>query len=333
MKKLLKLVVFFIAKKLIFLAVFLFLTHGVAQAAEQKEYIFILKALSNPYWQALRDGAVETTEAAGIKATILSPTNDAAKEEHLALCETALQKKPAFLFIGPATTAIGLECMKRAQEKGIRVADIDATVTLAEATDAKTDMVFTTGADNSAIGEKVAEYVANHTPDKPHLKVLVIEGAIGSPPGMLRPEAFKKKLKELKPDTEIVNSISGDWDRMKGMQIATDTLTRTPDLDVIFAANDMMAIGAAEAVKLAGKTEQVMVIGVDGTPDARAAILNGTMTASLTQLPYLIGKRAVEMAFETEKGTLKNKAEYAQMIILTKDVLTENKEPLLEYVR
>ena len=56
----------------------------------------------------------------------------------------------------------------------------------------------------------------------------------------------------LMPKAQIVNSISADWDRLRAMNITSDTLTRTPDLNVIFAANDVMALGAVEVRDING---------------------------------------------------------------------------------
>ncbi|PWT94113.1 MAG: LacI family transcriptional regulator, partial [Candidatus Melainabacteria bacterium] len=88
-----------------------------------------------------------------------------------------------------------------------------------------------------------------------------------------------------------------------------------------------------EAIRVAGKTNQVIVVGVDGVPDARRAILAGRMTASITQLPYLIGKRSVELAVKSVHGQCAGATERAPLLVLTKGVLEAKKDPLLQYVR
>jgi ABC-type sugar transport system substrate-binding protein len=135
------------------------------------------------------------------------------------------------------------------------------------------------------------------------------------------------------PDAQIVGSASAEWDRMKAMNLTADTLTHAPDLNVIFAANDVMALGAVEAVRTAGKQGQVTIIGVDGIPDARKAVMDGTMTASITQLPYFIGMRTAELAVNAVQGKQIGRMEVAPLLVLTKDVLSSNKDPLLQYVR
>ena len=107
-------------------------------------------------------------------------------------------------------------------------------------------------------------------------------------------QGFADKLAELAPGLEIVASLPGDWDRAKAANITNDILTRHPDLVAIFAANDTMALGAVETAFAAGKGEDIVMIGVDGNLDAVESIEAGRLDASVAQLPYLVGKQAVE---------------------------------------
>src|SRR5271168_3422092 len=104
----------------------------VTSAYAGDKYIFILKWIGNPYWQAIKQGIEDGGKEAGISLTVMSPNNDQAKEEHLNLCEAAISQKPAIIVLGAATTAIGLQCFRESQKQGIKVADIDATVSVEE---------------------------------------------------------------------------------------------------------------------------------------------------------------------------------------------------------
>jgi len=312
-----------------------FFASGTFAFAGEK-YIFILKWIGNPYWQALKQGVEDAGRESGVSVTIMTPTNDQAKEEHLNLCQAAISQKPDMIALGPATTAIGLQCFREAQKQGIKVADIDATISIEEAKKAGVSLSYTIGADNVMIGKKAAQFVAtnvaaNRSSQAP--KILILEGVVGSPPSTDRVAGFKKELAKILPQAKIVSSTSAEWDRLRALNTTADTLTRTPDLNVVFAANDVMALGAVEAVRAAGKTDQVSIIGVDGVPDARKAILAGKMTASITQLPYLIGKRSVELCRESVHGKCLEKTERAPLLVLTKAVLEANKDPMLKYLR
>lgn len=313
------------------LLVAFFVGRGV-NADDSKKYVFILKFIGNPYWQALKQGIEDAGKKQKIALTILSPTSDQAKEEHLNQCEAAISQKPAIIVIGASTTAIGLRCGKEAQKQGIKVADVDATISVDEAKRAGVNLSFSIGADNTLIGLKAAQFLAGLKKKAPE-KVLILEGLVGSPPSTDRITGFKQELPKVLPQAKIVASVPGEWDRLKALNITNDTLAKVPDLTTVFAANDVMALGAAEAIKAAGKTSQVAVIGVDGIPDARKAILAGRMTASITQLPYWIGKEAVQLAVRSVRGECNGKTERAPILVLTKTVLESKTDQLLKYVR
>jgi ribose transport system substrate-binding protein len=75
-----------------------------------------------------------------------------------------------------------------------------------------------------------------------------------------------------------------------------------PEIDTVFACNDMMALGAVEAIRAAGKTGKIKVVGFDAVEDARKAINEGTMLASVAQFPEEMGKAAIENAVKALRG-------------------------------
>ena len=93
-----------------------------------------------------------------------------------------------------------------------------------------------------------------------------------------------------------------------------------------------MALGAVEAARAAGK-DKVIVVGVDGNSDAVKSILAGRLNASVAQLPYLVGKQAVENVKKLLAGGKVDENTFVPTLVLTKDVLEAKKEPMLQYVK
>jgi ribose transport system substrate-binding protein len=75
-----------------------------------------------------------------------------------------------------------------------------------------------------------------------------------------------------------------------------------PEIDALFACNDVMALGAVEAIQAAGRTGRIRIIGFDAVDDARKAIAAGTMEASVAQYPQEMGRIAVESAATLIRG-------------------------------
>jgi ribose transport system substrate-binding protein len=89
-----------------------------------------------------------------------------------------------------------------------------------------------------------------------------------------------------------------------GLTVTNDTLAANPNLAGIYAANDPEAIGAAQALKTAGKNgvSDVLLVGFNGDPPALELIKSGEMAATIRQDPYGQGKKAVELALTLLDG-------------------------------
>lgn len=301
--------------------------------AEEKTYGVLMKTLSNPFWGAMEQGVKDGAQEAGVKYYLQAVESDQAAEPQLNVCNTMLQQKPDAMITAAINSTILLPCLKQATDMNIPVVDLDGNLDHKIAADAGVKIAFSIGSDNVAAGGQGAEYLANKLGKDAKGPVLVIEGLSGNVTGQKRASGFAEKLKELAPGLEIVASLPGDWDRGKAANIANDTLTAHPDLVAIFAANDGMALGAVESVFAAGKQDQVTVIGVDGNSDAVKSIKAGRLSASVAQLPYLVGKQAVEDVTKVLAGDKMEDWIYVPTLVLTKDVLEKGTEPMLEYVK
>jgi ribose transport system substrate-binding protein len=80
-----------------------------------------------------------------------------------------------------------------------------------------------------------------------------------------------------------------------------------------------MALGAIEAIKAAGKLDQIMVVGFDANPDAATSILAGEMAASVAQNPKNMGALGVENALKLLKGETIDPVIDTGTLLVTKD--------------
>lgn len=300
--------------------------------AEDNSYAFILVARGNSYWTAMADGIQDAAMKKGINAIIYNTEGSTDAEQQLNICQTAIQSHPKAIVMAAINPSVATQCFKAAQAAGIIAADIDGSFSVADAQKAGVNLAFSVGSDNYVIGQEAAKYVASIA-GKPDPKIFVLEGTVGSVQARKRADGFKDRIKELMPKADIVASITADFDRMKAMNTALDVLQRQPNLDIIYAANDTMALGAAEAARNLHRDTQIKIIGVDGTADGRKAILEGRMTASVAQLPYLVGSRSVDLVTNAVTSHKTGVSVTTETPVLTKDLITANKDPLLHYVR
>jgi ribose transport system substrate-binding protein len=117
----------------------------------------------------------------------------------------------------------------------------------------------------------------------------------------------------------LVASQPANWERDQGFNVFQNMLQAHPDIDSVFACSDLMALGALEAIAAAGKTGKIRVIGFDALDDARKAIGEGAMAASVAQFPYEMGRVAVESAVKVIRGETVPAQVKVRLELVTKD--------------
>ena len=122
----------------------------------------------------------------------------------------------------------------------------------------------------------------------------IIEGDPGDSTNNAREQGLHSVID--KTNIKVVASLPAGWARDKGLQVMTDILTAHPDLNAVMAMNDEMALGAVQAIKAAGKSNQIKVVGYNGALEAIKAVSTGDMAADVVQYPEGMGKMFVDWA-------------------------------------
>ena len=303
-----------------------------AYAADRPVYAVLMKTLSNQFFVAAVKGVDEGARIAGVDIILAEGQTGQWAESQVSACETILERKPAVMIAAAINSVLLLPCLKRYNETKIPVVDFDDNLDPETTKKAGVDVAFHIGSDNEAAGAMGADYLVSVLGKDAKGPVLVIEGPSGNVTGQKRARGFASELKRQAPGLIIVASLPGDWDSLKAANIANDTLERNPNLVAIFCANDDMALGAVEAARAAGK-DKLVVIGVDGTPSALKSIRAGRLSASVAQLPYLMGMRAVEESKKALAGEKLPEFVDVPTLVLTREVIEANQEPMLQYVK
>ena len=303
-----------------------------AFAADKPVYAVLVKSLSNQFFIAAAKGVDEGARKADVDIILAEGQTGQWAESQVSACETILERKPAVMIAAAINSVLLLPCLKHYNEVKIPVVDLDNNLEPETARKAGVDIAFHIGSDNDAAGAMGADYLVGALGKDAKGPVLVIEGLSGNVTSQKRARGFAAELKRQAPGPDIVASLPGDWDSLKAANVANDMLERTPDLVAIFCANDDMALGAVEAARSRGN-DKVVVIGVDGTPSALKSIRAGRLNASVAQLPYLMGMRAVEESTKALAGQKLPEFVDVPTLVLTRDVVEANKDPLLQYVK
>ena len=131
-------------------------------------------------------------------------------------------------------------------------------------------------------GRRIAREVLKLLPNGG--KVAIIEGAAGFQASVDRSTGFKEVLAQ-NPKIEIVASQPGNWTRDAALAVAENVLQAHPDLNVIYAHDDSMALGAVDALRNAKLLDKVKVFGLGAQAQAVDAIKKGELFGTLDYAP------------------------------------------------
>src|SRR3979490_1184507 len=109
----------------------------------------------------------------------------------------------------------------------------------------------------------------------------------------MREKGFLEEVAK-SPGIQVVAKLPASGARERAYAAAQDILQSHPDVDAIFAINDPTALGALAALEKAGKVGRVKIIGFDGQPEAKRAVKDGKLYATVMQYPRKIASVTIE---------------------------------------
>ena len=148
-------------------------------------------------------------------------------------------------------------------------------------------------------GEWVVKEFANATGP---VNIVQLEGTTGSDPALERSTGFSKAI-AANPNLTVIASQTGDFTRSGGKQVMEAFLKANPTIDLVFAQNDDMALGAIEAIEAAGKKpgQDIKIVAIDATHDGMQALADGKMNFIVECNP-LLGPQLMDLAKKVVAG-------------------------------
>lgn len=294
-------------------------TQQPAQTAGEKklQIALIPKTLNNPFFISMEEGAKAAADKLGVDLIVQAADREVDVEKQMQIMENMITKKVDAILISPSGSKEIVPAVKKANEAGIPVLIVDTKVDEAAAKAEGIKTATFIGSDNYNGGQLAAQFMIERLGGKG--KIALIEGIAGHETSDARIGGFKDTIKEKAPDIQIVASQTAQWERDKGFDVFQNILTANPDIQGVFAANDLMALGAVEAIAQAGKTGKIVVLGFDASDDAKKAIKEGTMDGSVAQYASEMGRLGVEKAVELLGGKTIENYIPTKVELITKD--------------
>ena len=240
----------------------------------------IMKSLANEFFATMADGAekhhADNADRYDLVVNGIKDERDLSRQ--VSLVQEMVSSGVDAIVIAPADSKALVPTLRRAVEAGVVVVNIDNRLDADVLRQEGVTIPFV-GPDNRAGARKVGDHLASKL--SKDATVVILEGIRTSFNARQRRDGFGDAM-----DTAgvgIVDSQSAQWEMSRASSIASAMISEHPDIDAILAANDSMALGAIAAVKSAGKSDQIQIVGFDNITAVREAIAEGKVLATADQ--------------------------------------------------
>ncbi|MFE1646959.1 ABC transporter substrate-binding protein [Microbacterium sp. P01] len=152
------------------------------------------------------------------------------------------------------------------------------------------------GSDFIEEGKKAGAWVLDEYKDaSAPVNIVQLEGTTGAAPAIDRAEGFAETITE-NPNLKVIASQTGDFTRAGGKQVMEAMLKSNPDIDLVYAHNDDMGLGAIEAIEAAGLVpgQDIKIVTVDAVKDGMQALADGKINFIVECSP-LLGAQLVDI--------------------------------------
>ncbi|MFC7528210.1 ABC transporter substrate-binding protein [Actinoplanes sp. GCM10030250] len=239
----------------------------------------------------------ESATAAGIDLKFFDAQGK--QENQITAIRNFITQKVDVIAFSPVVTSGWDPVLKEAKDAGIPVILTDRAV---DSTDTSLYQTFI-GSDFVEEGKKAGDWLVKEYEGKTDpVNVVELQGTTGSAPAIDRQKGFADAI-AANPNIKIVKSQTGDFKRADGKTVMEQFLQSTPDIDVLYAHNDDMGLGAIEAIEAAGKVpgKDIKIITVDAVKDGMTALAAGKINFIVECSP-LLGPQLMELAKKADAG-------------------------------
>ncbi len=237
-----------------------------------------LLTMTNPFFKDIGDAMQAEAAKHGYEVIITSGELDPARQKDQV--KDFLIRKVSAIVLAPCDSRSIGTAIAEANQAGVPVFTADIAC-LAEGAKVVTHVATDNLEGGRVAGREMVSLLGGKG------KIAIIDHPMVES-GMLRTKGFDEEIAKASGIT-VVAKLPGLGARDRSFAVAQDILQAHPDLDAIFAINDPSALGVIAAIEKAGRTGKVKVIGFDGQLEARQAVKDGKLHATVMQYPKQIG--------------------------------------------
>jgi ribose transport system substrate-binding protein len=269
-----------------------------AEADARPTVALVMKTLTNPFFIEMEQGARRAAADLDVELLVRTAAQETSIEQQIAIVDTLIREEVDAIVIAPGDSVRLIPVLHRAQEQGIAIINIDNRLDPAFAEQIGLTGVPFISVDNEAAAHASASRLAAEA-DGP-AEAMIIEGIREAANAEARRQGAARAFAE-HPDITVVASETANWKIDEGYAVARTSFARHPGIDLVFCANDMMALGVIRYLEETGR-DGVRVAAFDNLAEARQAIRDGQLVATVDQRAAQQGYMGVDFAVRALSG-------------------------------
>lgn len=267
------------------------LSMGTVQAKEVKIIGLAVANLQANFFNQIKQSAVAEAKAKGVKLIVVDAKGDGATQVNQ-VQDLLTQGIDALIYI-PAGAAAATVPVKLAHAAGVPVVNVDRN-----ADGAPGDTFIASDSVESAYN--VCKYIFQKAGGAGDM--IIVHGQKGTTPEVDRTKGCNKAMAEFSGIKVVAEQWSQEWSQDEGFQLTQNMLQAHPEVKIIWGQADALALGAAQAVKVANPGHKIWVAGFDGDTAALVALKDGVFDVTATQQTQKMGRMAVDDAISLGEG-------------------------------
>ena len=274
----------------------------------------VMKTLTNPFFVDMEKGARQAENELNIKLIVKTGAQETSIEQQIQIVEELILQKVDAIVIAPGSSVGLVKVLKKAQDAGIVIVNIDNRLDEDEC--AKQGL---TGVPFISVKNDDAAYLAAKTIASlvtVPAQAIIIEGIRDAENAELRRQGAVKAFAE-NSNIKVVASESANWKIDEAHDLVRTLLTENPDVKLIFCANDMMALGVVEYLKEINRKD-ILVAGFDNLEDMRTEILGEWAYVTIDQQADKQGYMGIVTAINMLKGISVDEVTYVNAKVIVK---------------
>jgi len=267
-------------------------------APSVRRIALVMKTLTNPFFVEMERGARRAEKEQGIELLVKTASQETSIEQQIQIVEELIRAKVDAIVIAPGDSLRLVPVLKAAQDAGIPIINIDNRLDPEALKKHGLSRVPFVSVDNEKAAYASARFIAQQV-RKP-AEAVILEGIRSADNARQRKEGAERAFKE-NPLIRVVARETANWKIDEGYEVTRKLFEAHPGLELVFCANDMMALGALKYLQEAGKPG-VKVAAYDALEEARVAVKEGRLAATVDQQAAEQGYQGVLLALRALKG-------------------------------